>query len=94
MKRTEGLAAPTFHHLHLNSVDPDAAIHFYTAQFAATARTTWAGLPALASPDKVLILFTRVESPPPTGPQTAIWHFGWHATDARTYWPTIRAAPD
>ena len=40
------LAAPRFHHLHLNSVDPDAAIDFYTAQFAATSRTTWA-FPAL-----------------------------------------------
>jgi len=30
------LAAPGFHHLHLNSVDPDAAIDFYTRQFPPT----------------------------------------------------------
>jgi catechol 2,3-dioxygenase-like lactoylglutathione lyase family enzyme len=77
------LVTPSFHHLHLNSVDPDAAIDFYTAQFPSTARTTWGGLPALASPNNVLILFTRVATPPATSPQTAIWHFGWHATDAR-----------
>ena len=27
------LATPGFHHLHLNAIDPDAAIDFYTRQF-------------------------------------------------------------
>jgi catechol 2,3-dioxygenase-like lactoylglutathione lyase family enzyme len=77
------LDTPRFHHLHLNSVDPDLAIDFYVRQFATTSRATWGGLPALASPNDVLVLFTRVSSPPPTAPDTAIWHFGWHVTDAR-----------
>src|SRR5712691_9443593 len=77
------LIPPSFHHLHLNSVDPDAAIDFYTRQFATTSRTTWGGLPALASPNQVLILFTQVPTPPPVSPQTAIWHFGWHSVDSR-----------
>jgi catechol 2,3-dioxygenase-like lactoylglutathione lyase family enzyme len=85
------LAPPSFHHLHLNSVDPDAAIDFYTAQFSTTSRSTWGGLPALASPNNVLILFTQVPTPPPISPQTAIWHFGWHATDARAYLETYRS---
>src|SRR4029453_13702122 len=38
-------------------------------------------LPALQSPTNVLILFTKVATPPATSPQTAIWHFGWHVTD-------------
>ena len=80
---TDMLPTPGFHHLHLNSVDPDAAIEFYTRQFATTAKTTWGGLPALASPNDVLILFTRVATAPATSPQTAIWHFGWHVTDTR-----------
>jgi catechol 2,3-dioxygenase-like lactoylglutathione lyase family enzyme len=78
------LEAPGFHHLHLNSVDPEAAIAFYTRQFETTSKTIWGGLPALQSPNNVLILFTRVDAPPPTqpeAPQTAIWHFGWHVTD-------------
>jgi len=74
---------PGFHHLHLNSVDPDAAIEFYVRQFPTTRRTTWGGLPALASPNDVLVLFTKVAAAPPTSPQTAIWHFGWHVTDSR-----------
>ena len=58
------LTPPSFHHLHLNSVDPDAAIDFYTDQFATTKRTTWGGFPALDSPNHVLILFTQVPTPP------------------------------
>ena len=77
------LPAPGFHHLHLNSVDPDAAIDFYARQFPTSARASWGGLPALASPNDVLVLFTRVATPPATSPQTAIWHFGWHVTDTR-----------
>src|SRR5437899_11054106 len=78
---TTMLPAPGFHHLHLNSVDPDAAIGFYTRHFPSTSKTSWGGLPALASPNNVLVLFTRVAAPPPTSPQTAIWHFRWHGTD-------------
>jgi hypothetical protein len=37
------LPAPAFHHLHLNAVDPDAAIAFYTRQFPSTAKATWGG---------------------------------------------------
>ncbi len=77
------LPAPGFHHLHLNSTNPDRAIAFYTKAFPATSRSTWAGLPALSSPTSVLVLFTRVAQPPPTQPQTAAWHFGWHVTNER-----------
>ena len=77
------LAAPGFHHLHLNSLDPEAAIAFYIEQFPTSAKTSWSGFAALAAPNDVLILFTKVASPPPTSPQTALWHFGWHVTDMR-----------
>jgi hypothetical protein len=77
------LATPGFHHLHLNSCDPEAAIAFYTKQFPSTAPTSWGGLPALQSPTNVLILFTKVATAPVTEPQTAIWHFGWHVPDTQ-----------
>jgi catechol 2,3-dioxygenase-like lactoylglutathione lyase family enzyme len=77
------LSVPGFHHLHLNSLDPEAAIAFYTKQFPSTAQTSWGGLPALQSPNNVLILFTKVDTAPATLPQTAIWHFGWHVPDTR-----------
>src|SRR5215472_11765708 len=88
------LAAPGFHHLHLNSVDPDRAIDFYTRQFPATAKGQWGGFPALESPNDVLVLFTKVDAPPPTEPQSAIWHFGWHVTDARQSLATYKARPE
>jgi catechol 2,3-dioxygenase-like lactoylglutathione lyase family enzyme len=85
------LPAPGFHHLHLNSVDPDAAIAFYVAQFPTSAKSSWGGFPALAAPNNVLILFTRVATPAPTSPQTALWHFGWHVTDTRKSLDTYTA---
>src|SRR4051794_40596154 len=75
------LPAPGFHHLHLNSVDPDTAIDYYVRLFPRSTKTSWGGLPALAAPNDVLVLFTKVATAPPTSPDNAIWHFGWHVTD-------------
>ncbi len=77
------LATPKFHHLHLNSVDPNSAIAFYTRTFASTVKDSWGGFLALKSPNDVMVLFTKVDTPPTSEPQSAIWHFGWHVTDAR-----------
>jgi catechol 2,3-dioxygenase-like lactoylglutathione lyase family enzyme len=88
------LPAPGFHHLHLNSVDPEAAIAFYVRHFPRSRATRWGGLPALAAPRDVLVLFTRVAAPPPTSPPTAIWHFGWHVADTRASLETYRGRPD
>lgn len=77
------LPAPGFHHLHLNSVNPDAAIDFYIKAFPSTSKGTFAGQPALRSPNNVWVLFNKVAAPPATQPQTAFWHFGWHVTDVR-----------
>jgi catechol 2,3-dioxygenase-like lactoylglutathione lyase family enzyme len=88
------LPAPGFHHLHLNSIDPAAAIDFYVRQFPRSSRTTWGGMPALAAPNEVLVLFTEVAAPPATSPPTAIWHFGWHVTDTHASLETYRRRPD
>lgn len=77
------LPTPGFHHLHLNSVNPEAAIGFYTRQFPTTTAGTFAGQPALRSPNDVWVLFDQVDAPPATQPATAFWHFGWHVTDVR-----------
>ena len=88
------LPAPNFHHLHLNSLDPAAAIDFYTRQFASTSKASWGGFAALKSPTDVLILFSKVDAPPPVMPQSAIWHFGWHVTDVRKSLAGYQARPD
>jgi catechol 2,3-dioxygenase-like lactoylglutathione lyase family enzyme len=86
------LPAPRFHHIELNSIDPDAAIAFYVKQFPATARTSWEGKPALSSPDNVLIVFNRVTRPPAADPNvTAYWHFGWNVVDSRKSMEAWRA---
>jgi catechol 2,3-dioxygenase-like lactoylglutathione lyase family enzyme len=79
--QTTPLPTPGFHHLHLNSVNPDGAIEFYTREFPSTSKGTFAGQPALKSPNNVWVLFTKVATPPATMPPTAFWHFGWHVTD-------------
>jgi catechol 2,3-dioxygenase-like lactoylglutathione lyase family enzyme len=78
--QSDALPAPHFHHLHLNSVNPDAAIEFYVRQFPSTAKSSLAGLPALKA-GNIYLLFNKVATPPATQPQTAIWHFGWHVVD-------------
>ena len=83
LRAQSALPTPGFHHLHLNSVNPESAIEFYTKTFPSTSKTTFAGQPALRSPNNVLVLFNRVATPPATQPQTAFWHFGWHVTNVR-----------
>jgi hypothetical protein len=85
---------PGFHHLHLNSVDPDAAIDLYARQFPTSSQTRWGGLPALKAPNNVLILFTTAATAPATSPPTAIWHFGWHVTDSRARLAAYQGRPD
>src|SRR5580700_11859061 len=81
--QSDDLGVPGFHHLHLLSTNPDAAVAFYAAHFASAKKTTWGGMPAISTPNDVLILFTKVDRPPATSPQTPFWHFGWNVTDER-----------
>ncbi len=86
------LPAPKFHHLQLNSVDPDAAIAFYVKEFPSTSKTSWQGMPALASSNHVLIVFNKIASAPDADPNvTAYWHFGWSVTDSRKSLDIFRA---
>jgi catechol 2,3-dioxygenase-like lactoylglutathione lyase family enzyme len=88
------LPTPKFHHLHLRSSDPDAAIDFYTRQFPSTSKRSWGGFPALMSPNDVMVLFDKADMPPSSEPQSAIWHFGWHVTDSRRSLDTYAARPE
>ena len=88
------LPTPGFHHIHLNVVDPEAQIAWYTRQFPSTSRGEWGGQPVLKSPNDVMILFNRVDTPPPTRPQSAIWHFGWHVTDTRRTLAAFKERPE
>ena len=78
------LPAPGFHHLHLNSPDPEAEIAFYTKNFTTTQRAVFDGQPALKALN-VWLLFNKVSSRAPLTPQTAVWHYGWNVPDERAY---------
>lgn len=83
-----------FHHVHLNSVDPDAAAAYYPKAFPESAtKTTFNGFVAVKT-GNVYLLFTKVASPPQnelTGPQTSVWHFGWNTPNSRAYNERFRA---
>lgn len=75
--RAEPLAH--FHHLHLNSADPESAIEFYTTRFSGQRRkfegrdAVWTG--------KGWLLFHKVNQPPPSGVVASLYHLGWGARD-------------
>jgi hypothetical protein len=56
---TENLPTPGFHHLHLNSTNPDAAIDFFVKNFQSTSRSTWGGTPALKAGKAYILFATR-----------------------------------
>ena len=79
-----------FHHLHLNTTDPAAAIKFYTSKFDCEQRrfldqdAVWA--------QQSWLLFNKVKSAPPWELTSAIWHFGWGAEDMKaTYQKQIES---
>ncbi len=73
-------AAPiSFHHVHLNSVDPQAAINFYIRTFDVTKKAAFAGMDGVQS-ENMYLLFNKVTKPPAAAPDSAIWHFGWGST--------------
>lgn len=79
----QAAAAPPvyrFHHVHLNSVDPDKAIAFYAAHFNAV-RDAFAGrVPAVRAQGKWL-LFDKVAEAPPWPVLSSLYHIGWGAPD-------------
>jgi hypothetical protein len=71
-----------FHHIHLNSLNPTAAVDYYIKAFPTSTKVNLGGFEGLKTVN-VSVLFTKVNTPPPTGPATAIWHFGWLVPDSR-----------
>ncbi|HLK19844.1 MAG TPA: VOC family protein [Bryobacteraceae bacterium] len=72
-------AVAHFHHVHINSTDPAAAIEFYTKRFDCE-KSSYKGQDAVWA-QKSWILFNRVSTPAPFEVISAIWHIGWGAED-------------
>ncbi|HYM13226.1 MAG TPA: VOC family protein [Bryobacterales bacterium] len=78
----QSLPPAHFHHLHLNTTDPAAAIDFYTRHFDCE-KARFAGVADAVWSQKSWLLFTKVAEPPAWELTSAIWHFGWGAEDMK-----------
>jgi catechol 2,3-dioxygenase-like lactoylglutathione lyase family enzyme len=76
-------AAAHFHHVHLNATDPASAILFYTSKFKAR-KESFAGLADAVWTGDSWLLFTKVDTPPPSELLSGIWHIGWGAEDMQS----------
>jgi catechol 2,3-dioxygenase-like lactoylglutathione lyase family enzyme len=65
-----------FHHLHLNTTDPQAAVNFYTARLESEKRKFAGTLDAVWS-HNAWLLFTKVGAAPVSEITSPIWHMGW-----------------
>ncbi len=72
------LAEVHFRHLQLNVTDPAAAVAFYTSHFECDSPS-----PGVLNVAGGQLLFRRVNSPPPSAIESAIWHIGWGAEDMK-----------
>lgn len=66
-----------FHHLQLNTTDPQRALEFYTSRFDCE-KAKFNGQDAVWA-QKSWILFNKVKKAPPAELTSTIWHFGWGA---------------
>jgi catechol 2,3-dioxygenase-like lactoylglutathione lyase family enzyme len=87
-----------FHHLHLNSVNPAAAVEYYARGFSTVTRTSRHGFEGFTTTSRmswrannILVLFSKAKALPLVQPQSAISHFGWNVPDARAYLEKFRA---
>lgn len=71
-----------FHHVHLNSTDPSAAINFYTSKFDSE-KASFAGIQDAVWAQKSWLLFNKVSAPPKSDVTSAIWHIGWGAENMK-----------
>jgi hypothetical protein len=79
---------PTFHHIHLNAVNPDKSLEWYGHFWPRGRKTTLGGFPAFH--DDIYLLYTKVEAQAPGAfdrtlqrsvPQSPFWTFGSTFTD-------------
>ena len=78
------LPVPSFHHIHINSVDPSRALDWWATLWPAGSKTTFAGLPAFLA-DGIYLVYTEVDEQPPGAfdpdqrqsiPQSPFWTTG------------------
>lgn len=69
-----------FHHVHLNAVNPQASIDFYTKIFGAVP-VKYTDTADAVFTERSFILFNKVDQPSPSELKAGLWHIGWGAVD-------------
>ncbi len=77
---SEPPAAASFHHVHLNVVDPDSTAAFYEHFFGANRVRYRDQVDALFT-ERSFILMNVVPEPPRDNFGTSLWHIGWAGVD-------------
>ncbi len=76
-------AAPArFHHVMINSVNPEESIRFYARVFGASP-VKFRGVSDGLFTEKSFLLFNKVDQPPDGTLNTGIWHIGWGGVDVK-----------
>lgn len=79
------LPAPAFHHIQINSVNPEKSLAWYAQYWPKGKKTTYAGLPAFSDEKGFYLLYRKVAKQAPGAfdrtaqgsvPQSAFWTFG------------------
>src|SRR4029077_18631795 len=59
------LPQPAFHHIHINSVDPDKSLAWYSQYWPKGKKTTFGGFPAFVDERGFYLLYTKVSRQAP-----------------------------
>jgi catechol 2,3-dioxygenase-like lactoylglutathione lyase family enzyme len=79
------LPMPKFHHIRINSVDPEKSLAWYAQYWPSGKKTTYAGFPAFTDDKGFYLLYQKVSKQAPGAfdraaqrsvPQSAFWTFG------------------
>src|SRR5262245_28385245 len=71
-----------FHHVHINAVDPEASIRFYTTRFNSE-RAKLGGTIDAVWAQRSWLLFNKVSRPAPSEIVSSIYHIDWGAEDMK-----------
>ena len=79
------LPLPAFHHIHINSMNPERSLEWYSQYWPKGKKTSYGGFPAFADDKGFYLLYTKVTRQAPGAfdraaqrsvPQSAFWTFG------------------
>jgi len=71
-----------FHHIHLNSVNPEASLNFYATRFNGQRAHLNGSVEGIWA-TRLWLLFDKVERPAPHEILSSLYHLGWGAPDGR-----------